>query len=48
MTGLAETALSKVKEAYKLLPDEPVIRFAYAELFLIQENLVKRLAYILS
>lgn len=34
MTGLAETALSKVKEAYTLLPNEPVIRFAYAELLL--------------
>ncbi|QUW22118.1 tetratricopeptide repeat protein [Sporosarcina sp. Marseille-Q4063] len=34
MTGLAETALSKVQEAYALLPNEPVIRFAYAELLL--------------
>ncbi|WP_172369393.1 tetratricopeptide repeat protein [Sporosarcina jiandibaonis] len=34
MTGLAETALSKVKEAYTLLPNEPIIRFAYAELLL--------------
>lgn len=34
MTGLAETALDKVKEAYKLAPEEPVIRFAYAELLL--------------
>ena len=34
MTGLAETALSKIKEAHTLLPDEPVIRFAYAELLL--------------
>lgn len=34
MTGLAETALSKIKEAFKLAPEEPVIRFAYAELLL--------------
>lgn len=34
MTGLAETALSKIKEAHALLPKEPVIRFAYAELLL--------------
>ncbi|MHA6259647.1 tetratricopeptide repeat protein [Sporosarcina sp. CAU 1771] len=34
MTGLAETALDKIKEAYKLVPGEPVIRFAYAELLL--------------
>ena len=34
MSGLAETALSKVKEAHKLLPNEPIIRFAYAELLL--------------
>ncbi len=34
MTGLTETALSKVKEALGLLPDEPVIQFAYAELLL--------------
>ncbi|WP_210469183.1 lipopolysaccharide assembly protein LapB [Sporosarcina sp. 6E9] len=34
MTGLAETALSKIQEAYALLPNEPVIRFAYAELLL--------------
>ena len=34
MTGLAETALSKVQEAYALHPNEPVIRFAYAELLL--------------
>lgn len=34
MMGLAETALHKIKEAYALLPDEPVIRFAYAELLL--------------
>ena len=34
MTGLAETALNKVKEAHKLLPNEPIIRFAYAELLL--------------
>lgn len=34
MTGLTETALSKIKEAFNLLPDEPVIQFAYAELLL--------------
>ena len=34
MTGLAETALSKIKEAYTLLPNEPIVRFAYAELLL--------------
>ena len=34
MTGMAEAALGKVKEAHKLAPDEPVIRFAYAELLL--------------
>lgn len=32
MTGLTETALDKIQEAYELLPNEPVIRFAYAEL----------------
>lgn len=34
MTGMAETALSKIQEAYSIMPDEPVIRFAYAELLL--------------
>ena len=34
MIGMAEAALLKVKEAYELLPNEPVIRFAYAELLL--------------
>lgn len=34
MTGLAETALSKIKEAHDLSPHEPVIQFAYAELLL--------------
>lgn len=34
MTGLAETALSKIKEAHDLSPQEPVIQFAYAELLL--------------
>lgn len=34
MTGLLETALEKVKEALNLLPNEPVIQFAYAELLL--------------
>ena len=34
MTGLAETALSKIQEAHSLLPTEPVIQFAYAELLL--------------
>ena len=34
MTGMAEAALVKIKEAHKLVPDEPVIRFAYAELLL--------------
>ena len=34
MTGMAEAALSKIKEAYALVPEEPVIRFAYAELLL--------------
>lgn len=34
MTGLAETALSKIKEAHDLAPHEPVIQFAYAELLL--------------
>ena len=32
MTGMAEAAVSKIKEAHTLLPDEPVIQFAYAEL----------------
>lgn len=34
MTGMAETALSKIQEAYQLLPTEPVIQYAYAELLL--------------
>ncbi len=34
MSGMAEAALSKIKEAHELVPDEPVIRFAYAELLL--------------
>lgn len=34
MIGMAEAALGKVKEAYRLAPQEPVIRFAYAELLL--------------
>lgn len=34
MIGLTETAINKVKEAYDLLPQEPVIQFAYAELLL--------------
>ncbi|WP_339250004.1 tetratricopeptide repeat protein [Sporosarcina sp. FSL W8-0480] len=34
MIGMAEAALGKVKEANKLAPHVPVIRFAYAELLL--------------
>ena len=34
MIGMAEAALGKVKEAYRLAPHEPIIRFAYAELLL--------------
>ena len=34
MTGMAEAAVSKIKEAHTLLPEEPVIQFAYAELLL--------------
>ncbi|MFS0576748.1 tetratricopeptide repeat protein [Sporosarcina sp. 179-K 3D1 HS] len=34
MTGMAEAALSKIKEAHSLVPHEPIIRFAYAELLL--------------
>ncbi|MFJ7933456.1 tetratricopeptide repeat protein [Sporosarcina sp. NPDC096371] len=34
MSGMAEAALSKIKEAHTLVPYEPVIRFAYAELLL--------------
>jgi tetratricopeptide (TPR) repeat protein len=34
MTGMAEAALGKVKEALSRSPHEPVIRFAYAELLL--------------
>ncbi len=34
MTGMAETAIAKIQEAYSLMPEEPVIRFAYAELLL--------------
>ncbi|MEK5039250.1 tetratricopeptide repeat protein [Sporosarcina sp. FSL K6-3457] len=34
MSGMAEAALSKIKEAHALVPYEPVIRFAYAELLL--------------
>lgn len=34
MTGMAEAALSQIKEAYSIEPGEQVIRFAYAELLL--------------
>lgn len=34
MSGMAEAALSKIKEAHELVPEEAVIRFAYAELLL--------------
>ncbi len=34
MSGMAEAALSKIKEAHELDSHEPVIRFAYAELLL--------------
>ena len=34
MSGMAEAALVKIKEAHALVPYEPVIRFAYAELLL--------------
>ena len=34
MSGMAEAALEKIKEAHNLVPEEPVIRFAYAELLL--------------
>ncbi len=34
MTGLLETAVEKIKEAYQLFPTEPIIQFAYAELLL--------------
>ncbi len=34
MVGLAETAISKIQEAYELYPEEPIIQFAYAELLL--------------
>jgi len=34
MSGMAEAALSKIKEAHELDSNEPVIRFAYAELLL--------------
>lgn len=34
LIGMAEAALGKVKEAYRLSPHEPVIRFGYAELLL--------------
>src|SRR5690606_30954559 len=34
MTGMAEAAIGKVKEAHSLVPHEPIIRFAYAELLL--------------
>ncbi|QTD42173.1 hypothetical protein [Sporosarcina sp. Te-1] len=34
MSGMSETALIKIKEALSLMPDEPVLRFAYAELLL--------------
>ncbi len=34
MSGMAEAALSKIKEAHAIVPHEPVIRFAYAELLL--------------
>ena len=34
MSGMAEAALSKIKEAHELDPSEPVIRFAFAELLL--------------
>lgn len=34
MSGMAEAALVKIKEAQTIAPHEPVIRFAYAELLL--------------
>lgn len=34
MIGLAETAIMKIKEAYELASNEPIIQFAYAELLL--------------
>ncbi|MDS9470829.1 lipopolysaccharide assembly protein LapB [Sporosarcina pasteurii] len=34
LIGLAETAIDKIKEAHELLPEEPIIKFAYAELLL--------------
>ncbi|MEK3934739.1 tetratricopeptide repeat protein [Sporosarcina sp. FSL W7-1349] len=34
MTGMAEAAIGKIKEAHSLVPHEPIIRFAYAELLL--------------
>lgn len=33
-SGMAEAALTKIKEAQTIVPHEPVIRFAYAELLL--------------
>ncbi|CAM3056988.1 tetratricopeptide repeat protein [Filibacter tadaridae] len=34
MSGMAEAALEKIKEAFAIVPHEPIIRFAYAELLL--------------
>lgn len=34
MIGLSETAIEKIKEAYELVPNEPILQFAYAELLL--------------
>lgn len=34
MIGMAETAINKIREAHELLPEEPIIKFAYAELLL--------------
>ncbi|MCG3089938.1 tetratricopeptide repeat protein [Sporosarcina cyprini] len=34
MSGMSEAAVMKVKEALALMPEEPVLRFAYAELLL--------------
>ncbi len=34
LSGMAEAAMSKIREAHELDPSEPIIRFAYAELLL--------------
>ena len=48
MSGMAEAALEKIKEAHDSRPNEPVIRFAYAELLLDSGKYGEAARYILE